>query len=230
MNNIETKSLEQVIKDVDNTGIVTMYVSAFGNLDSDGDVTMPGAFTKTIKENANRVRHFLNHDSRLLIGVPLEMKEDSFGLLVRSKLNLNKGIAKDAYEDYKLYKENDRSLEHSIGFNVVRRDQKDKAKILEYKLWEYSTLTAWAANPLALTVDLKSFKNADEVIVKIKELTEMYNRNYSDGRLTEIEKQLKALDLIAPSVKDTPLDEPQIIDALKQFKFQIQLENYKNGI
>jgi len=226
---IDRKNFEHQIEDLDEKGIVTIYGNAFDNKDSDGDISVKGSFSKTITDNFNRIKHFLNHDGRLLVGIPLEMKEDNTGLLIRSKLNLNKEIGRDAYEDYKLYKENNRSLEHSIGFNVVRRDQKDKARILEYKLWEYSTLTAWGANERTPLVDLKSFKTSDDIILKIKELTDMYNRNYSDGRLTEIEKQLKALDLIAPLDDNTPLDEPQMIDALKQFKFQLQLENYKNG-
>ena len=44
--------LDGAIKDVDvQTGIVTGYFSVFGNLDSDGDIVLPGAFKKTIKEN-----------------------------------------------------------------------------------------------------------------------------------------------------------------------------------
>jgi len=228
MQGVEIKSLEKEVEDIDEKGVVSIYVSAFNNKDSDGDITMPGAFKKTIKDNFSRIKHFLNHDGRLLVGIPLEFKEDEFGLLVRSQLNLKKEIGRDAYEDYKLYKENERSLEHSIGFEVIRRDDKDPVKIYEYKLWEYSTLTTWGANQQTPLVDIKSFKTSDELILKIKELTEMYNRNYSDGRLTEIETQLKALDLIAPPVS-TQFDEPQIIEAFKSFKLKLQVENYRNG-
>ena len=35
----------------DGSRVITMYYSAFGNVDSDGDVIVPGAFTKTLKEN-----------------------------------------------------------------------------------------------------------------------------------------------------------------------------------
>lgn len=223
MQGIETKSFEHTVQDLDEKGVVTIYVSAFGNKDSDGDITVPGAFTKTLSENFNRIKHFLNHDGRLLVGIPVEMKEDATGLLVRSKLNLNKEIGRDTYEDYKLYKENGRSLEHSIGFNVVRRDQKDKSKILEYKLWEYSTLTAWAANPLTPLVDLKSIKNPEDIIAKMTELSEMYNRNYSDGRLTNIEKQLKALDAIAPEASTH--DQEPLINALKEYNLMLDLKS-----
>jgi hypothetical protein len=47
----------------DGSRIITMYYSAFGNVDSDGDVITPGAFTKTLKENGpqakNRIWHLM---------------------------------------------------------------------------------------------------------------------------------------------------------------------------
>jgi len=49
----------------DSSRIITVYYSAFGNVDSDGDVIVPGAFTKTLKENGpnakNRIWHLFNH-------------------------------------------------------------------------------------------------------------------------------------------------------------------------
>ena len=49
MKNISFKNYDASIKDLDvATGIVTGYFSQFNSIDLDGDVIMPGAFTKTI--------------------------------------------------------------------------------------------------------------------------------------------------------------------------------------
>ena len=51
MKNISFKNYNATIKDLDvATGIVTGYFSQFNSIDLDGDVIMPGAFTKTIAE------------------------------------------------------------------------------------------------------------------------------------------------------------------------------------
>jgi phage head maturation protease len=48
-----------IIKDLDTKqGIVTGYYSVFGNIDSDGDMIMPGAFLKTISENGPEGKHW----------------------------------------------------------------------------------------------------------------------------------------------------------------------------
>ena len=46
----------------DKAGIVKGYGSVFGNVDSDGDIITKGAYTKTIKENGERVRYLYQHN------------------------------------------------------------------------------------------------------------------------------------------------------------------------
>ena len=195
---LQTKALSGDIEDIDEKGVVTMYVNAFGNVDSDGDISQKGAFTKTISEQFRRMKHLYRHNADLQIGLPIEMKQDDFGLLVRSELNLKKPIAMDVYTDYHQAKRLDRPMEHSIGFKVKKRDTKNRAIITEYELWEYSTVT-WGANELATMVDLKSLKNPEQIIEKMNILVEMYNANYTDGRLRQIENALKSLADFEPS-------------------------------
>ncbi|GAA4299423.1 HK97 family phage prohead protease [Nibribacter koreensis] len=211
---IQYKSLDYAVKDIDETGVVSIYVNAFGNEDSDGDISQRGAFAKTLQENFKRVKHFLNHDSKLLLGVPLEGVEDEVGLLMRSKLNLKKEIGRDAYEDYKLYAEHGKTLEHSIGFNVIKRDPSDAKVITEYKLWEYSTLTAWGANPLTPLADLKNQKDAKALVTH---LTQMYNLDYSDARLKSIETLLISLETGEPAPTTPPPAEPSDLDLIDNF-------------
>jgi len=111
------KSLQYKTKanDVDEKGIVTVAVNGIGVKDSQNDISMPGSFNKTLKENIGRMRWFLNHRTDQLLGVPLSGKETEGNLVMVGQLNLEKQIGRDTLADYKLFAENGRTLEHSIG-------------------------------------------------------------------------------------------------------------------
>jgi len=181
-------TIEKEIKDVDEKkGIVTMYVNAYDNEDSDGDISVKGSFKKTIKENFDRIKHLLNHNTQQLLGLPLEMLEDDFGLLVTSQMNLKKQLVKDVFEDYRLFAEHNRTLEHSIRVQAVKRDSTDEKKVLEWKMWEYSTLYGWGANPETPLVNIKDLSDLELMINE---------GNYSEERGRQIENlynKLKAL-------------------------------------
>ena len=90
--NVKTEVLSAEIMDLNvKQGIVTGYFSKFNNVDADGDIIRPGAFTKTIKENGPesslpRIKHLLNHDPSLPLGVLTSLKEDGYGLLYESQV------------------------------------------------------------------------------------------------------------------------------------------------
>lgn len=173
MNNI--KSLSRDIKDIDEKGVVTFYFSAFGNKDSDGDITMPGAFTKTMNDNKARIKHVLNHRTDQVPGVVQEMGEDEKGAWMRSKLMLGTTLGKDVYEMYKA----GAITEHSFRYDIVKayHDKQQDAQIIqEYKLWEASSLTAWGANHMTPMISVKSqeteylFEMYKQAIEEIKQV------------------------------------------------------------
>ena len=127
------KSLQYKTKanDVDEKGIVTVAVNGIGVKDSQKDISMPGSFNKTLKENIGRMRWFLNHRPDQLLGVPLSGKETEGNLVMVGQLNLEKQIGRDTLADYKLFAENGRTLEHSIGVKAIKRDLADPCKVLE---------------------------------------------------------------------------------------------------
>lgn len=125
--------------------VVTVAVNAFGNMDSQGDISVQGSFTKTLKENFARIKHFLNHDTDKLIGCPLEGREENGYLVMVSEL-ANTQLANDVLEFYKLYQKNNLTLEHSIGVEAMQRDKENPSKVLQWRLWEFSTLYSWGAN------------------------------------------------------------------------------------
>ena len=106
------------------------------------------------------------------------------------------------------------NAELSIGYRVMKRDEKQKSVITEYMLREYSFLSNWAANELATVRDIKSVKSVNGILELIEK---SYNLDYSDTRLRQIETILKALT-DEPTEPVTTKDEPQILDILKTFK------------
>lgn len=189
---MEFKQLSHDVKDLEDSGIVTAYANVYNNIDSDGDISAPGAFNKTVAENAKRIRVLKDHNSTIVLGVHKEMNpNDPYGLYTVTQFNMQKEVSRDMFTDIKLAKENGLNAELSIGYSVISRDSKNKAMITEYKLWEYSFLSSWAANELAIVGDIKSHKSPEQVITL---LTKMYNLPYSDSRLVQVEQILKSLD------------------------------------
>ena len=186
------KDFQTIVKDVDEKGRVLVAANAFGNVDADKDMSMPGSFTKTLKEGFSRLRWLLNHDKNILLGVPIEGKENYPHLEMLGQLNMKKQISKDTYEDYKLYAEYGKSLEHSVGVEPIKKQQdKEVRKVFEWKLWEYSTLYTWGANENTPMLGIKSMDDVAGAIdwLEIK----MRKGNFTDERFQQIEKQLYIL-------------------------------------
>lgn len=169
-------------------GLVTGYFSKFNNVDSDGDIIRPGAFTKTIRENGPqsslpRIKHLMNHDPSLPLGVLKSLTEDSYGLLYESQIGSHEGG-----EDFIKMVESGLITEHSIGFKIIKRNQiqsyenylknpsAGQYEITEIKLFEGSSLTAWGANPLTPITSLKSINDIDLFVAK-HEAIEKFCRN-----------------------------------------------------
>lgn len=150
-------SLPASLKDIDGKkGIIAGYFAHFNNLDSDGDVIMPKAFTKTIAERGPkstqpRVKHLRNHMVYEPIGVITELKEDDKGLYYESKAGTH-FIGQDTIKMI----ESGLITEHSFGFDTVKKETIKEGegffesgrerRLIELRMWEGSSLTAWGAN------------------------------------------------------------------------------------
>lgn len=204
------------IEDIDEPkGIIKLYANAYNNLDSDRDISEPGCFTKTCRENIKRIKHLKDHDSRQLLGFPMEFNTtDPYGLLVTSKINLNKTLGRDTFSDYKFFAENNRPIEHSIGYEVVKytiENAEDYSKrirrIQEYKLYEYSTLSFLGANERSIAVEAKSMNDLKS---DVELLTEMLSKgDYTDERFKEIELKLSEIQNRIKEMKTLNIDEPE---------------------
>lgn len=206
-----TKDFSTKIDDVSEKGVIVAYANAYGNEDYAKDISAKGAFAKTVTEQFKKLRVYKNHNSTEPIGVPLELDaKDDYGLKTKTRLFIDgensTQLAKDMFVYIKSTVDNGQDADLSIGYEVVKRDEKDKRIIKEYKLYEYSFLTSWGANELATVQGIKSKSDIMTYLVA------QYNLPYSDQRIKNIEAALKALD----NQSEPPQSTPEII---KPFTF-----------
>ncbi len=151
---IETK---EVSRDGEQYGIIVGYASTYGNRDRVNDIILPGAFTKTIAQNAAEkrpIRMYYQHDSREIIGGfnPSLMVDDSKGLKVVGEINLAVQRGKEVYA---LARQGVLS-DFSIGYSVKDFEIKKGVRHLkEIQLWEISVVSE-PANPQAVITQVKS--------------------------------------------------------------------------
>ena len=163
-------------------GIFEGYAAGILNLDSTGDVIMPGAFTDDLGRFLKEGVIVWQHDWMQPIGVPLEVREDGYGLFTKGR------ISKTAKGEEAMTLIRDRVIKKlSIGYQVQEYEMVDRnglmaavdrlampmdkrARILsdfdmsgrrqvallkKLKLFEYSPVTV-PANQNAIITDAKS--------------------------------------------------------------------------
>ena len=241
--NVKTEVLSAEIMDLNvKQGIVTGYFSKFNNVDADGDIIRPGAFTKTIKENGPesslpRIKHLLNHDPSLPLGVLTSLKEDGYGLLYESQVGSH-----ELGEDFIKMVESGLITEHSIGFKIIKRNQIQsyenyiknpslgQYEITEIKLYEGSSLTAWGANPYTPITSLKSANDMDLLVAKHEAIEKFCrNTNATDDTIQMLLLHSKQLAQMLVDMKRTTEPEKSIqpeenaADIIREFR-----NKYKN--
>ena len=235
MKNISFKNYDASIKDLDvATGIVTGYFSQFNSIDLDGDVIMPGAFTKTIAERGPdsskpEIAYLWQHDTYRPLGKLMVLREDNFGLYFEAKMS-DTTYGQDAL---KLYRDGV-ITQHSIGYQVIKSvettmDMEEEVEqIYEVKLWEGSAVT-FGANP---NTPFTGFKSAQEREDRIKTLVKaIKNGTYTDETFGLIEYELLKLVTLVKSEEPTvvtpkenePIQENNKIQEIKQFRNLLNL-------
>ncbi len=152
MNTIIYKStpIGELLDADEHAGIIKGYGSFFGNKDSDNDIIMKGSYTKTIKENGDRVKYLYQHDMNQPIGKMRELYEDDKGLVFVAEIAKTQ-LGKDVVELMK----SGVLTENSVGIMPMQKENKgDYREISEVKLYEISAVTL-AANDQAKILDVK---------------------------------------------------------------------------
>lgn len=186
------KKASNLIHDVDESRTVTGYLASFGTIDSDGDVIQKGAFTKTISEswtnNRTRIKYLQDHDTKNVVGVFLELKEDDKGLWYKAKIGTHtKG------NDYYQMLLDGIIDQHSIGFYTKHSKKEGNTRIItEVQLIEGSGIQFRAAN---YNTPVTSIKSEDELMdLAIKLDNAIKNGSYSDNTIMELKSKLTSLN------------------------------------
>ena len=226
---IKNTNLPLSFKDADTKkGIVTGYFASFNNLDSDGDIIVPGAFAKSIQETGPqsmqpRIKHLMNHDTGKPLGVIQSLCEDEKGLYYESQIGTH-----SLGQDFIKMVESGLITEHSIGFRTIQSDTNNETGdtyLKELQLWEGSSLTAWGANNLTPVTGMKSEFKIEDIVERQKQLEKFCRSTTATDETIELlllhAKQLSQIILdvqIATKAADAPLPDDELINILTTFK------------
>lgn len=208
------------IKDADiKQGIVTGYFSSFGNKDSDGDIITKGAFTKTIAENGPqsarpRIKHLINHDPSKPLGKLLTLTEDAKGLYYESQIGTHAlGV------DFIKMVDSGLISEHSIGFKTIKEEQKGDANyMIELRLFEGSSLTAWGANEMTPLTGMKGL-DVEQMNRRLKALDKFCkNTDATDETIELLLIEIKQLQQYIIDLKATEPNKITLPDERKDVK------------
>jgi HK97 family phage prohead protease len=212
----KNKATSLELKDVDiDSRLVKGYFASFNNVDSDADMIMTGAFTKSIQEHGvnttsnRKISHLAFHDVTRPVGVLKVLKEDSNGLYFESEL----GTHTDGEDALRMYKDGI-IREHSIGFNYiadktnfveVAKDKTDNKLIQdlggywqlnEVKLWEGSFVTFGANSETPNLTAIKSQEDINSELEKLKVRMETFIKALKDGNYNEKYNSLFEVELM----------------------------------
>jgi len=191
---MERKTYTGTAYKADGEGIVEAIVSVFGNVDSYGEVVMPGAFTKSLERKYPKA--VLSHDWNNPVATTLEAEELMPGdarlpdaIKAYGGLRVVGQFHKDIDDSWQTYLKIKAGLfdEFSIGYNVERDGWKDGVRQLhEIALHEWSPVLV-GANPATSLLQVKSADYVDHIDLLNKEVVEMIARTkaYGERRLKE---------------------------------------------
>lgn len=198
-------NLREVKVASDDTMTFSGYGAVFGNMDSQGDVIVPGAFANTLSEiSASGIRPamLLNHgeEGAVPIGVWTRVAEDGHGLQVEGKL----AKTPRGFECYELLKM-DAITGLSIGYIAKKYELRTKPedprrKLTEIALHEVSLVT-FPANGKARVSSVKSGLTIRDAEVCLRE----------SGFSREQAKTIVAQGFKAINANDVPLVENVVV-------------------
>lgn len=193
---MEIKHLDRPfeVKEIDDAGVFTGYLSVFGNVDNGGDIVVPGAFAETLKswkQKGAMPPVLWQHRTGEPLGPFLEMREDSHGLWVKGQLLVNDvPRAKEARALMKAKAINGMS----IGY-VSRDDSVDRLtgirSLKQVDLYEGSVVT-FPMNGLATVSAVKSQIETIESLAEVEHLLRDAG-GFSKGEALALVARVKSL-------------------------------------
>lgn len=159
--------------------------SVFNNIDSVGDVVMPGAFADDLKswqESGDPIPVLWGHqmsDPHMNIGAVLTAEETDAGLQVKAQLDLDNPTAQQVYRMLKGRRVSKMSFAYDIDDGApAQRDGKDVFELRKLKLHEVSVVQI-PANPAATVQQVK--EAADRARARVKTAIPAHETATSSG-------------------------------------------------
>jgi HK97 family phage prohead protease len=205
----------------DIAGTFTGYVAVFNNLDGNGDVIEPGAFTKTLataREFKAQTRTpylyplLWQHDETEPIGGVTDASEDTNGLYIKGQYDLDTDLGRRAYSGAKMGYLTGLSIGYRTVKSMVSRD--GARHLVEIALFEASPVT-FPANDRAQITSVKARSAAYRTTVA-----------RSDDELArELEYQLAIMTLESKAASiQSRLGDATLADETKQRQERWQAE------
>lgn len=236
---VEKQDIAYGILDVDSAQRRVKAVWArCGNIDLDGDIIVPEAFTKTILERGpsgkNLIWSLIDHEANMdnVIGKPVELYIEGDMLVAITPI-----VETEKGEDIIKMYEAGLINQHSIGFSTIKSDE-DKSgirTIKELKLYEGSAVL-WAANPETPTL---AFKSEADKKKSLSDRLENLIKAFKGGRFTDdtfslieieikrIQSELLEIEIIKeitqpdpsvePTIEPEPINNDEILKAINEF-------------
>jgi HK97 family phage prohead protease len=178
------------------SGTFEGYASVFNNEDLGGDVIVPGAFTKTIKERQDFPILWSHSYCDPPIGVNQKAAEDAKGLYVEGQLAMEVQRAKEVFSLMQV----GAIKGLSIGYDplIVDYSEADAGRriLRELKLWEYSP-TTFPMNPEAQVTGVKSNNaNLDATLDQLIAFASRDLGEIPEDRKAKIAKALEKLSAL----------------------------------
>lgn len=172
-----------------NEGEFVAYASVFNNIDSYGDVVIPGAFSKDLqrwKASGNNIPVLFSHnmsDPDLNIGHVVEATEDDNGLLVKCQLDLDNPKAKQVYRMLKGRRIDQMSFAYDvIEGSPAQRDGEQVFELRDLKLYEVSVVTVGANQETEILAVKQAAALADRMTQDVKAGRVLSAKNESEIR------------------------------------------------
>lgn len=191
------------IKTDDESRTVEGWASTFGNMDSYGDIVMPGAFVDSIKERMPKM--LWQHDSAQPVGVWTGAAETAQGLYVKGSL-LDTTLGNDVYKMLKAGAITDMS----IGYATKEADYDHDTGVRKLKkvdLWEVSLVTFPANDKANITMVKAAMEEIDAATDLLDQVAGMCDA-YASG---EMNPTAEAMATVGQLVKQAQslLEEPE---------------------
>lgn len=204
-------------------GQFTALASVFNNVDSVGDVVMPGAFADDLKEweaSGNPIPVLWGHQMQnpnMNIGAVLEAKETGVGLQIKAELDIENNP--DAMQVYRLLK-GKRVSKMSFAYDIedgapAERDGRSVYELRRLKLHEVSVVQI-PANPAASIQEVKAA--AERRKAHLKAATEDPQLPVLLGQVLELLQPPGGDTATTPAVEPTKSADPAptAVDLLQQ--------------